>query len=314
MLGKTAGGLYWMFRYLERCENTARLLDAGARINMTRADRNHSNWRSVLETASAQNLYDAHHEDVTAVQVIDFLLRSKNNSSSVISSINQARQNARLVRTALSREVWEAVNESWMAMTEALARKLEERDLPEALNTIRKQIALVRGAVHGTLLRNDVYDFVLVGMFMERGESVARILDARFTALLPGSSRMTLQRDNIQREAILRAVSGQRGYRWTHGGDINAHDIADFLILDRRMPRSLIFCASRVRDNLAHLEDQYGERHPCHETSGALVERLRGCVIQDVIDGGLHDFIRDFTATNVTLNDEIETAYRFYAS
>ena len=134
MLGKTAGGLFWMFRYLERSENTARLIEAGFRIALTRPGG--GEWQSVLQTAAARSAYEAKYEQVDAAQVVDFLLRDKDNPSSVLSSIATARQNARLVRTALTREVWEAVNDTYMLLKTRLARPVPDRDLPEVLALI----------------------------------------------------------------------------------------------------------------------------------------------------------------------------------
>ena len=122
MLGKTAGGLFWMFRYLERSENTARLLDAGIRIAMTRSSAAQNEWASILTTAGTRDAFLARHDDFEAGKVIDFLLRDRANPSSVLSVIEAARNNARLVRTALTREVWEATNECWIALTAILAR------------------------------------------------------------------------------------------------------------------------------------------------------------------------------------------------
>ncbi|MEO0990281.1 MAG: alpha-E domain-containing protein, partial [Pseudomonadota bacterium] len=154
MLGKTAGGLYWMFRYLERSENIARLIEAGFRIALTRPDNAQTEWGSVLDTISVRQAYLEKRGEIDGAGVVDFLLRDKANPSSVKSCIQIARDNGRLVRTGLTREVWEATNECWMALTEALSRPVRERDLPEVLALIRHQSAQVRGALHGTMLRN----------------------------------------------------------------------------------------------------------------------------------------------------------------
>ncbi|MGP1355714.1 alpha-E domain-containing protein, partial [Roseicyclus sp.] len=176
MLGKTAGGLFWMYRYLERSENTARLIEAGFRIALTRPDGADDEWASVLQTAAVADAYRARHGEVEGSRVIDFLLREPTNPSSVLSAIAAARQNARLVRTALTREVWEAVNDTYMILKQEFARPVPTRNLPEALALVRQQSALVRGALHGTMLRNDIFDFCRLGTFLERADNTARIL------------------------------------------------------------------------------------------------------------------------------------------
>ena len=153
MLGRTAGGLYWMFRYLERSENIAWLLEAGMRIALTNSSDLYDEWDSVLLTAGQQLAYVERYDDVEPAAVIDFLLRDRHNPSSVRSVVELARSNAREVRTALTREVWEATNATWLAVTDALRRPVSTRDLPQVLRLIRQESAYVRGALHGTLLQ-----------------------------------------------------------------------------------------------------------------------------------------------------------------
>ncbi|GAB4357418.1 MAG: alpha-E domain-containing protein [Oricola sp.] len=312
MLGKTAGGLFWMFRYLERSENTARLVEAGFRIALTRSAAAEDEWMSVIHTAGVSDAFLAKHDSADAQSVIDFLLRDKANPSSVISVIEAARNNARLVRTALTREVWEATNECWLALKDVLARPVRERDLPETLALIRQQSALVRAALHGTMLRNDVYDFARIGTFLERADNTARILDVKYYVLLPSVMFVGSSLDNVQWETILRSVSAQRAYRWLNAGDVGPRGIAEFLILDRRLPRSLAFCYTKIVDNLAYLAEDYGERHACHDTAEAVLARLRSNSVDAIFDQGLHEFLEGFIRDNNTLGLQIEQDYRFY--
>ncbi|MBZ0215624.1 MAG: alpha-E domain-containing protein, partial [Fimbriimonadaceae bacterium] len=239
MLGKTAGGLFWMFRQLERSENIARLIEVGFRIALTRSAAAEDEWASVITTAGVRNSYLECHDQFNAGNVIDYLLREPSNPSSVISTIKAARDNARMVRTALTREVWEATNECWIVLKDVLAKPVRETELPQVLGAVRQQSALVRGALYGTMLRNDIYDFARLGTYLERADNTARILDVKYYVLLPSVLQVGSSLDNVHWETILRSVSAQRGYRWVHGGDVTPTGIADFLILDRRMPRSL---------------------------------------------------------------------------
>ena len=230
MLGKTAGGLFWMFRYLERSENIARLIEAGFRIALTRPGS--EEWSSVLRTAAADQVYANQIGEVEQARVIDFLLRDPNNQSSVMSSFSQARQNARMVRTAITREVWEAVNDAYITLKATLNRPVAERDLPDVLAQIRQHSALVRGALHGSMLRNDVFDFCRLGTFLERADNTARILDVKYYVLLPSVMQVGSSLDNVQWETILRSVSGVRAYSWLNPGRTTPVGIADFLIFD----------------------------------------------------------------------------------
>ncbi len=311
MLGRTAGGLYWMFRHLERSENTARLIEAGLRIALTRSADADDEWASVVTTAGQRTTYLEQHDRFDQSTAVDFLLRSTSNPSSVRSVVEAARNNAREVRTALTREVWEATNTCWMTLKDALARPVNPRDLPQVLGLIRQESAFVRGALHGTMMRNDIYDFARLGTFLERADNTARILDVKYYVLLPSALHVGSWLDNVQWETILRSVSAQRAYRWQNPGEVTPKGIADFLILDRRMPRSLAFCYRKIDDNLGYLAADYGTRHLCHDSSAALVARVEGRGIESIFDEGLHEFLdRCIGATN-ELGRQIEHDYRF---
>ncbi|MEM9320843.1 MAG: alpha-E domain-containing protein [Pseudomonadota bacterium] len=311
MLGKTAGGLFWMFRYLERSENTARLIEAGFRMALTRPDGTDDEWGSVLQTASAAKAYGERHSEIDAARVIDFLLRDKANPSSVMSSIAAARQNARLVRTAITREVWEAVNDTYMILTETLARPVQARNLPEVLGLVRQQSALVRGALHGTMLRNDVFDFARIGTFLERADNTARILDVKYYVLLPSITQVGSSLDNVQWETILRSVAGQRAYRWINKGEANPKGIAEFLIFDGRMPRSLKFSIGKIATNLGYLQSEYGARHDSHGHVDKLYARLDRLTIDRVFEDGLHEFLLEMLQDINSLGEQISEDYRF---
>jgi uncharacterized alpha-E superfamily protein len=311
MLGKTAGGLYWMFRFLERSENTARLVEAGFRIALTRSSDSVSEWKSVVTTAGVRTSYDATHDSYSAANVVDFLLRDTTNPSSVISSIENARTNARTVRTALTTEVWEAVNECWMALKGALKKPINETELPAILGEIRRHSALVRGAMHGTMLRNDIYDFTQIGTALERADNTARIIDVKYYTLLPSASFVGSALDNVQWETILRSVSGHRSFRWLNDEEMSPPRIAEFLILDSRFPRALSFCSRILEENLGFLAKDYGARLPCHDLIDAQRDKLRQHTITTIFDEGLHQFITEFIRDNNAIGQQIEQDYRF---
>lgn len=311
MLGRTAGGLYWMFRYLERSENTARLIEAGLRIALTRASDAAAEWESVVTTAGQRDAYFETHDTIDAGSAVDFLLRDLNNPSSVRSVIEAARSNAREVRTALTREVWEATNTAWMAVTDALKRPVPNRDLPGVLELIRHESAIVRGALHGTMMRNDIYNFARLGTFIERADSTARILDVKYWVLLPSPTQVGSFLDNVQWETILRSVSAQRAYRWQHPGVTNPMGIADFLILDRGMPRSLAFSFMKIDDNLNYLAGRYTQRHLSHDLSHELLMRVSNCSIESIFDFGLHEFLDECIERTADVGRQIEKDYRF---
>lgn len=312
MLGKTAGGLFWMARYLERAENTARLLETGQRMALTRSRDADEEWGSVLQTAGVRDGYLLKHSAVTKETAIDWMLRDTDNPSSVRSVIKQARDNARLVRTALTYEVWAAVNAAWMRIEETLKRRVSERDLPGILELIRQHTGLVRGATHGTMLRNDLYDFTRIGTFIERADNTGRILDVKYYVLLPTAFSVGSSLDNVQWETILRSVGAGGGFRLIHGQNTAPSEIAAFMILDRRMPRSLRFCYGKICDNLGYLERDYQIEQPSGATCRAFYKRLEEESISDIFEFGLHEYIQAFLNDLAALSQQIEIDYRFY--
>ena len=311
MLGKIAGGLFWMSRYLERSENGARLVEAGFRIALTRSDTASAEWQSVLATSGALADYDARHADYDSGQVIDFLLRDTSNPASVIRNVKAARDNARLVRTALTREVWEATNEAWITLQAVLANPVKEQDLPNVLHTIRQQKALVRGAMAGTMLRNDGFDFARLGTFLERADHTARILDVKYYLLLPSFAQVGSSLDHVQWETILRSVSALRAYRWLNGTDVSPVNVAEFLLLQPQMPRSLAFCSRKIMDNLGYLEQEYGEESESCRMAKAHYQKLKGSDIESIFEHGLHQFVQHFLADLHAIAVQIERDYRF---
>lgn len=312
MLGRTANGLYWMFRYIERAENIARLVDAGMRVSLTRSGSGDEDWDGVLQSAGAREEFLQLHEKVTSADAIDYMLRDKSNPSSVMSCIEFARNNARMVRTALTRETWEATNEFWIELKNLLGRKVKAAELPQVIDVIKHRAGLVRGAFHGSMLRNDLYNFSRIGTFIERADNTARILDVKYYVLLPAAAQVGSSLDNAQWESILRSVSAHRSYGWVYDAEYKPANIADFLILNGRMPRSLAYCYEKIVSNLGYLAQDYDEKHKAHDTAGAILATLQKTTINRVMDQGLHEFLELFVNRNAQLGQEITDGYRFY--
>jgi len=311
LLGRTANGLFWMHRYIERAENMARIVDAGLRMALTRTSNASEEWSSVVLSAGAMHGYQGKYDQYSAGNVADFLLRDPDNPSSVIASIEAARFNARMVRTALTRDAWEAVNEAWMALKAALDCPLQESELPRLLDAIKRETSLIRGAFHGTMLRNEIFNFARIGTFIERADNTSRILDVKYYVLLPAMSYVGGTMDNYQWESILRSVSAHRSYRWVYDSQYNPTHIADYLMLNGRMPRSLHFCYRNIVENLDFLAEDYGLRHGCHDQASRTLASIRGKQIEDVFDHGLHEFLTDFISQNNRLGASIAHAYNF---
>ena len=312
MLGRTANGLFWMSRYLERAENTARLVDAGFRMSLIRQANSEEDWGGVLESAGVREVYGKQSHRVAGADAIDFLLRDKANPSSVINCIESGRNNARMVRTALTRESWESINESWLQLNQLLSRRVAHANLPDVIDLIKRRIGLMRGIFSGTQLRDDTYNFAMLGSFIERADNTARILDVKYYVLLPSLMHVGGSLDNFHWQSILRSVSAHRSYSWVYETEYRPANIADFLILNRRMPRSLSFCYEAINGNLAHLARDYRKQVAAHETAARTRNMLLTASIDQIMETGLHEFLEDFILSNDKLATEIDDGYRFY--
>jgi uncharacterized alpha-E superfamily protein len=314
MLGRVANGMFWMYRYLERAENTARLLAAGHRMALTRgADIADEEWRSVLTTLGQLQSYKAHHDDLAGEHVCDFVLRGKGNPQSVLSMFERARTNARTCRSAITAEVWEAVNEGYMSLRDLLARPVRETSLEVVLRAIRRESTLARGATHGSMMRNEVYSFVRAGTFIERADNTSRILDVKYYLLLPSLSYVGTPLDTGQWDNVLRSLSGERAYRWLNAGRMDARSIAELLILDDRFPRSLTFCYAAMQENLSALARLHGFEGPANALMREADQRLTGRTVEDIFDQGLHQFLTEFISRNQAVANAIAEQYRFTA-
>jgi uncharacterized alpha-E superfamily protein len=311
MLGRTANGLYWMFRYIERAENIARLVDAGLRMALTRSGAAEDDWDGVLQSAGVREEYDLVHDKLTGADAIDYLMRDRSNPSSVMSCIDYGRNNARMVRTALTRETWEATNECWIELKALLGKRLKAAEMPDVIDVIKRRAGLIRGAFHGSMLRNELYNFARIGTFIERADNTARILDVKYYVLLPSVSAVGSSLDNVQWESILRSVSAHRSYSWVYDAEYRPANIAHFLILNGQMPRSLAYCYEKIVSNLGYLGKESGERHAAHETADAVRATLQTRLVKDIMDQGLHEFLEDFVSRNNKLGQEISDGYRF---
>jgi uncharacterized alpha-E superfamily protein len=314
MLGRTANGLFWMFRYLERAENTARLLDAALRMALTRdLATAEAEWRSVIATLGLQRAYEAAHEGYDGLQVWNFVLRGSGNPGNVRAMFGAVRSNARMARTNISSDVWEAVNENWMQIDRLLARPVGQGMVGEVLGAIRRAGTQVHGAFDGSILRDEGYHFARAGTFIERADSTARIVDMKYFLLLPSLSYVGSSLDTGQWEQVLRSVAGARVYSWLNAGQIEARGIVEFVVLDDRFPRSLAFCRNALRGCLDALASTHGNDGRGVALMREFDTRIGHLSVDQIFEAGLHEFLIDFLARNAAIAQAIAEDYRFHA-
>ena len=314
MLSRTAENLYWLARYMERAETMARLLEVGYRMAlMPSAGEGYRNeWASLVAAAgSAQGFADKFGPEFRQRDVETWLFFDRENPSSVTSCIETARQNGRAVRTALTTEMWDALNGAYLELREVERRPRSEALLPQLCDWTKRQGAHLRGATEGTHLQNDGYDFLNLGYYLERGDNTARLLDVKYYVLLPTTDMVGGSIDTYQWTTLLRALSAYRAFHWSYRGEYSPRKIAHFLILNRACPRSLLHCQDKAGAHLGRLARAYGSRTVAHDRLNALLGELAEAQVQDIIEEGLHEFLTRFIHENAALGREVADGYLF---
>jgi uncharacterized alpha-E superfamily protein len=293
MLSRTADHLFWMARYTERAENTARMLDVNIQTQLLpqSAEAAEQGWRAVLGISELQPAFDEKYGILTHEDVIDFMVRDPMNPSSIASCLTSARENARAVRGTLTTEVWETLNTSWLDMGNLLRNGVLERDPAEFFEWVKHRSHLSRGVTIGTMLKDEAFYFIRLGTFLERADNTARLLDVKFH----GADRELLtasEMDFYHWAAVLRSVSAFEIYRKAFSDVITPERVAELLILRGDMPRSLMACLSEVVTNLEQVRNDVSRE--TERFAGRLHAGLRFNSIDDIMQLGLHDFLTDF--------------------
>ena len=257
MLGRHGDSLFWMARYLERSENIARRIQAALHYALSREDDGKDEWTTIISDSGSGYIFSQKYHETSVTDVINFLLRDKDNVNSILSLVYKARQNGRSVRTSLTQEVWLSLNESWIAYETALKRPTNIRDLPAVLEGIVRGSSLFRGALYGTMLHNDIFNFLRLGTYIERADNTLRIMDSKYYQLLPTARVIGGSEDQSQWEVMLRSLAAWRSFNWLKKGRLDPISVADFLIFDERMPRSIHFCYKEIKLNLEDLSNSY---------------------------------------------------------
>jgi uncharacterized alpha-E superfamily protein len=311
MLSRTADNLYWLFRYTERADFVARILDATMRLaalpSSYGGERNE--WEGAVAAAGSldefRRLYSALNEDT----VRDFLAFSPNNPSSIASCIQVARENARAVRTALTTPMWEAINGAWLELKRFNNADMNREEFARFLDWVKNVSLAFDGSAYRTMLRSDAYWFTRLGIAIERADNTARILDVKYHVLLPETERVGGSLDYFQWTTILREVSALTAYHWVYRESVKPWLVADLLILNRQMPRSLANCYELLVRHLDLIADAYGRRGPSQRLASNMLARLSSARIEGIFTIGLHEFISDFIVENNKLGAAMAEQY-----
>lgn len=308
MLSRWADSLYWMSRYVERAENTVRLLDAQSQASMMAGGQEQADeqWRAFLELYELEAAYRTNREMVTAEGVLSFMLGDATNPSSILSSLAAARENARAVRVTLSPELWEAVNTTWLELRSLLRSPIWVRDPGRLLEWVKHQSHLFRGVMIGTMLKDEAYFFSRVGTFLERADNTARILDVKFVAHAQHLGQAQERADYYYWSSVLRSLSAFEIYRKVYRDVVSPLKIAELLIQRVDMPRSLLACLNELLLNLEHVAPRPGMLSV--RLAGRMRANLQYLVVDEKFELGMHlyltEFLRSTHAIGMAISDD----------
>jgi len=299
MLSRTADHLFWMARYMERAENTARMLDVNYQTGLLpqTSDTAEEGWRGLLSISELTHSFSQRYQDVTAQNVMEFMVRDEKNSSSILACLRAARENARAVRGALTTEVWETQNQTWLEFNRLLKETDFIRDPSALFEWVKVRSHQSRGVTVGTMLMDDSLHFLRIGTFLERADNTARLLDVKFQALTgdyfgADNVKESQEIDFYHWSAILRSVSGFEVYRKVYRNVIRPERVAELLILTPTMPRSLAACMNEVVANLERVAN--AQSSETLRRAGRLRSDLQYDRIDEILATGLHAYLTRF--------------------
>lgn len=310
MLSRTADNLYWLGRYVERAENLARILEVADRMALTPHAGGHlqDEWHSAVVISGCEDGFYRKHEQATAADVVDYIVRDPDNPSSIRSCLQRARTNGRAVRVALTRPMWETLNATWLDL-DGKETLIGRGELRLFLEWVRERVILFHGAVAATMLRDDSHIFLQLGSMLERADNTARLLDVKYHVLLPANEEVGGGLDFYQWAAILRGASALGSYAYLYRDSIKPWRVAELLILRPEMPLSLAGCLGQMVELLGELADLYGAKHECQRLAGEMHSRLRYGRVDTIFMSGLHEYLTAFIQQNNILGLEISRAY-----
>jgi uncharacterized alpha-E superfamily protein len=328
MLSRTADCLYWMARYTERAENTARMLDVNHQTSLLPQPTEfiEQSWKKLLTISKLEESFLQKYDAVTRENVLDFMIYETSNPSSIVSCLFAARENARVIRGKITSEAWETQNTTWLELQRILEAR-NQADPSRLLEWVKHRCHLFRGVMHGTMLKNEAFYFMNVGTLLERADNTARILETKYE----GQAALKVLRTDKKGKAVdgevaevidgadgdffdfyhwaalLRSVSAFEIYRQIYSDQVTPKQVAQLLIFNKQMPRSLVCCVNELIPLIAEMKNQQSKE--IERLLGKLKASLDYSDIDEVFSQGLEEFIEEFLERINHIADEFSNAY-----
>jgi uncharacterized alpha-E superfamily protein len=305
MLSRVANNIYWMARYLERAENTARLINVNSHLLMDLPARVKLGWEPIVDILSFRSSFYENYETADEKSVIQFMLTDKVNPGSIATSLANARENARTVQEILPQEAWEQINELYQFISENKNEAFARRTRYNYLKKIITANQAIAGLLSGTMTHDDGYGFLRIGRNLERADMSTRIIDVRSASLLPEVSDESVAFGNIQWMGVLKSMSAYQMYRREVRVRINRPDVLEFLLLEARFPRSLLHCIDKVESSLSELPNNKAVIERTRHLRNYLLNANPAKLVQDK----LHEFIDDIQAGLIEIDSRLDESY-----
>lgn len=318
MLSRTADSLYWMARYTERAENTARLIDIGLQLSLLPDQQREAeaSLSGMLGLAEILPIYQERYGEIKLESVIRFMVLDESNPSSICSSLKNARENARAVRGQITTGLWETANATWLEFVRFSEEGLPISDPGRFFEWVQLRSHLFRGVTIGTMLKDESFRFIRLGTFIERADNTARMLDVRFHdiekhvatigRLDPDDPKQVI-REFYHWEAVLRSMSAFEAYRKSYHDTINATRVAELLVLNHDMPRSIAACMNEIVSNLEAIGGV--DDNEAGRLAGKLAMTLRYLTIDEIAVEGLHHWLTRLLEDLDILGEKISSQY-----
>lgn len=287
MLARVVENVYWLARYLERAENTARLISVNTNLLLDLPKGLAPGWQPLIDITGSRVMFDARGSRADERDIVQFLIADLENPGSIASSFKMARENARTLRDVLPTEAWELLNQFFMEFIEELSTGLNKRTRFNFLKRIVVNSQTINGALEGTMNRNDAYTFLLLGRNLERADMTSRIVDVRSAQLLPDDAPELRPFDTIQWMSVLKSLSGYEMYRLSRRTRVSRRDVLEFVLRGDQFPRACLFCLRQIEQCLLALPRSAGVLDALAGVTRFLSEAGMGELDQP----GLHDLI-----------------------
>jgi uncharacterized alpha-E superfamily protein len=310
MLSRVAERMYWIGRYLERTENTARLINVNSNLLLDLPRMVKHIWRAMIDISKTNDLFYSRYDKADEKSAVRFLLSDENNPSSVISSMHIVRENLRATREIMPSEGWELINEFYLYVRQHTRHPLKRDAQYEFLNTIISYCQQMTGLLFGNMSHVSSYNFIRIGRNLERADMTSRIVDVGCMNLLRRRFKIPETYDNILWMNVLRSLSAYQMYRQYVHDRVNGEDVVDFLLKNLEFPRSVAHCLSELCNCVTQLpQNDLPLRTISH------VQRMcSDADIHKLYESNLHDFIDKLQVDLAAIHDQVnQTWFQFKA-